>query len=93
MAVTESICETERHIIPMADVMFIEKNGDNEICVVLRGATHPTDRDGQLISGYGRADCPYLGGEDKTKFLAAWCRYRREREIADLIEQNVAVEE
>jgi hypothetical protein len=88
MAVTESIFATGEIVIPMANVMFIEKNErGNEICVIMRGALHPLDAQGNYVSGYGRSDCPYLHGADKDAFLAAWCVYRREVEgLADSTE-------
>jgi len=74
---SETIFDGARHLIPMARVMFVEKNGP-EICVVLQGAQHPTDAQGQIINGMGRADCPYLSGEEAKSFLSAWCYYRAE---------------
>lgn len=61
----------------MAEVAFVEKIGDSQICVVLKGSA-PTKED-----GYGRGDCPYLTGDEMQDFLKAWCYFRYEIERRD----------
>ena len=85
---TPTIFEGEHNVIPLANVLYVEKNGDSEICVVLKGAQHPSDSSGNYLSGYGRADCPYLHGEEKDKFLKAWRQHEdslRRREQSNVI--------
>jgi hypothetical protein len=79
MVVTESIFDGNTVVIPMAGVSYIEKVC-TQICVVMRGAQHPLDAQGNLTAGYGRADCPYLKEDEAKAFLAAWCKYRAEVE-------------
>ncbi len=72
-----SIFEGATCYIPLANVMFVEHT-KYELCVVMRGAQHPTTSDGNYLSGYGRADCPYIKGEEAAAFLAAWKQYRQQ---------------
>jgi len=70
-----SVFECGTCLIDLSRVAFVERVCEGEICVVLQGAIHPIDAQGQLIGGQGRADCPYLSGEDAERFLAAWREY------------------
>lgn len=79
--VTESVFDGSSVVIPMARVMFVEKNSlSGEICVVLQGAQHQFDPQGGIVSGYGRPDCPYLNGKEAKQFMRAWRHYRAEVE-------------
>jgi len=77
-----TIFEGKSTIIPLAEVAFIEKNNlpNGTLCgihAVMKGAVFSVDAQGILISGYGRADCPYIIGEEMDAFIRAWRRYRR----------------
>lgn len=92
MPVSESIFSGRAMVIPLAEVLFVEVSGRDDsggpfITIVIRGAQHPTDGQGNYMGGYGRADCPSLSGEEAKSFLAAWCYYRAE--VEGLLDEGV----
>jgi len=79
--VTESIFSGEKHIIPMAEVQFIEKDKRDKftdgISVILSGTTWNNE-----IDTYN--NMAYLSGNEAQDFLRCWCKYRSELESDSL---------
>jgi len=82
--VTESIFDGDSCVIPLADVVFVErdkrKNYIGNINIIFKGTTWNSDIDTWNNNSY-------LVDEEADKFMTAWCNYRHEIEretIADL---------
>lgn len=80
--VTESIFDGETRIIPLAEVLFIEKDlrkvaQPNALVVVFKGSTW--DRESDYYN-----NVVHLIKEEAASFRKAWCRYRSELESETL---------
>ena len=67
----------EHHIIPLANVNYVERREDNAIYVVMKGTQRLIDPNDRLSLGLmgSRTECPYLCGEEGAEFLRVWYRY------------------
>lgn len=81
--VTESIFSGDKHVIPLADVLFIERDKregfEGGISVILSGTTWNNE-----IDTYN--NCAYLTGDEAQSFMSDWCRYRAELEADDIMD-------
>lgn len=72
---TETIFDGSESIIPLADVVFIERRKrpgyEGDVNVILKGTTY-----NQEMGDYNNA--AYLRQDEANAFLRAWCHYRSE---------------
>ncbi len=86
--VTESIFSGQRVVIPMAEVLFIERDMRDRykghITIVFKGTTWN-------MAGDTWDNIAYLNVDEGREFMKAWCTYRAELErdtIADICPQG-----
>ncbi len=82
--VTESIFNGRRVVIPMAEVLFIERDMRDKYKGCIRIVFKSTTLN---VEGDTWNNIAYLSAEDGQKFMRAWCNYRAELEqdtIADI---------
>lgn len=76
--VTESIYDGKGTVIPLADVLFVQRR-ELGIQVVLKGTTYNAEFD-----DYNNA--AWIHKDEAADFMAAWCRYRGELETDTLMD-------
>ena len=83
--VTESIFSGETCIIPMAEVLFIERDKRESykdgITVIFKGTTYSNEA-GEYNNN------AYLRKEEAKSFIQCWCAYRSELEADTLMDLN-----
>ena len=76
--VNESIFSNGKIVIPMKEVQFIEKQKSGGLIIVFKDTKWNVE-----------ADCwqnnAFITASDADSFLQAWCMYRHELEIDDLV--------
>ena len=73
--VTESIFDGKNHVIPLAQVSYLEKDNREEydgIKVIMKSSQY------KMREGWGHV--PYLQDEEKDNFVKIWNHYRYEVE-------------
>jgi hypothetical protein len=79
--VTESIYSDGDNIIPLAEVIYIERRNQADLMVVMKGTTWNGDLD-----CYNNA--VYIPAKKADGFKSAWCRYRSEMEADTLADMR-----
>ena len=84
--ISESIFKSKQHLIPMADVLFIEYNSDGKTGTVIMKNTQWSN---YLIHGYDYWLNPLHMGEEELKaFERAYCYFRYELDIKESSDNN-----
>jgi len=91
---SETIFSTGRNVIPMADVVTIEKRQNlceyskNMICIVMKGTTWNNEYD-DYNNAVFLIDAKDGSHKDATDFIRAWCYYRFEIDPVKNIQEEI----
>jgi hypothetical protein len=76
--VNESIFSNGKIVIPMKEVQFIENQDGGGLVIVFKDAKWSSDKDAWENNAF-------IPASDADSFMQAWCFYRHELEIDDLV--------